>query len=42
MSDKRQASAREQAKSWKAIQAQVQTLAKKAQQVKTEKTTKSQ
>lgn len=42
MSDRSQASANEQTKSWKAIQAQVQTLAKKAQQAKVEKAAKSQ
>ena len=37
MSDKKQASTKQSTKSWKTIQTQVQALAKKAQQVRTEK-----
>ena len=39
--DGRQASANDQTKAWKAIQAQVQTLVKKAQQAREEKAAKS-
>jgi hypothetical protein len=39
--DRRQANTSDQTKAWKAIQAQVQMLAKKAQQARDEKATKS-
>jgi hypothetical protein len=41
MTDDKQASSKQQAKSWKAIQTQVQTLARKAQQARTEKSSKA-
>jgi len=41
MTDSKQAGSKQQAKSWKAIQTQVQTLARKAQQARIEKNSKA-